>query len=40
MADVLAALNDPSRGLGQSGTFSLDSNGQLSFTASRRRRRP
>ena len=34
MADVLAALNNPSTGLGQYGTFSLDSNGQLSFTAS------
>ena len=34
MADVLAALNSPSTGLGPYGTFSLDSNGQLSFTAS------
>lgn len=34
MADVLTALNDPSTGLGQYGTFALDSNGQLSFTAS------
>ena len=34
MADVLAALNDPSTGLGQYGTFSLNANGQLSFTAS------
>jgi flagellar hook-associated protein 1 len=34
MADVLAALNSSSTGLGNYGTFSLDSNGQLSFTAS------
>ncbi len=34
MANVLSALNDPAAGLGDYGTFSLDSNGQLNFTSS------
>jgi len=34
MASVLTALNDPVTGLGQYGSFSLDTNGQLNFTAS------
>jgi flagellar hook-associated protein 1 FlgK len=34
MSDVLTALNDSSTGLGQYGSFSLDSNGQLTFTSS------
>lgn len=33
MASVLAALNDPATGLGQYGSFALDANGQLNFTA-------
>jgi flagellar hook-associated protein 1 FlgK len=33
MASVLAALNSPTTGVGQYGTFSLDANGALNFTA-------
>ncbi len=32
-ADQIAALNDPSTGIGQYGSFAMDANGQLNFTA-------